>query len=81
MPTNEDKDLFAKLNEKLLQESSPDATNLQQDLDMPKIYVRDFSIRINEGEEKFCSFIDLDPAYKLSISYKVKVFTNHNILL
>ena len=68
--------MFAKLNEKLQQESSPDATNLQQDLDMPKIYVRDFSIRINEGEEKFCSFIDLDPAYKLSISYKVKWFTN-----
>ena len=45
--------------------------NFEQDSDMPKMYVRDFSIRIDEGEERFCSFIDLEPSHKLSVSYKV----------
>ena len=46
----------------------------EQDSDMPKMYVRDFSIRIDAGEERFCSFIDLEPSHKLSVSYKVLYF-------
>ena len=66
-------DIIGESIDQDLQASNQDGTHFQEDLDLPKMYVRDYSIRIDAGAESFCSFIELEPSHKLSISYKVHI--------
>ena len=66
-------DIIGESIDQDLQASNQDGTHFQEDLDLPKMYVRDYSIRIDAGAENFCSFIELEPSHKLSISYKVHI--------
>ena len=65
--------VIAESIEQDLQASNQDPFHFQEDSDLPKMYVRDYSIRIDAGTENFCSFIQLEPSHKLSISYKVRI--------
>ena len=38
---------------------------------LPKIYARDYSIRIDAGMENFCAFIDLEPPQFFTVAYRV----------
>ena len=47
-----------------------DKTNTQN-LFLPEIYARDYSIQIEAGINSFCGFIDLETTHRLSVIYRV----------
>ena len=44
-----------------------------EDLVLPDIYARDYSIRIEAGVNRFCGFIDLETTHRLSVIYRVNL--------